>query len=119
MKPLREQLLEEYRAMKDRDVATYTAREYAGYALDHDVTRINPLQLSQLPLSGQAGVWIAKALEEERLHQEQTEEERPETNDHINKTPLRSRVLIHCWCKSEATPASLMVQQLLTIYAEL
>jgi hypothetical protein len=119
VKPLREQLIEEYEAVKQLHTSTYTAREYAGYALAHDVTRINPLQLSQLPLSGQAGVWIAKALEEERLHKEQPEEARPEIDDHLNKTPLRSRLLIHWWCKSEATPASLMLQHLLTVYAEL
>jgi len=119
MKPLREQLLEVYRAVKDRDVTTYTAREYAGYALELDCHRISPLTLTQFPLSGQAGVWIAKALEEERLHREQVEEARPEIDDHLNKTPLRSRLLIHWWCKSEATPASLMLQHLLTVYGEL
>jgi len=86
--------------------------------LTHDVTRINPLTLSQHPLSGQAGVWMAKALEEERRNLEQAEEARPEIDDHLNKTPLRSRLLIHWWCKSEVTPASLMLQYLLTIYAE-
>jgi len=118
VKPLREQLIEEYEAVKHLHTSTYTAREYAGFALVHDITRINPLTLSQHPLSGQAGVWMAKALEEERLHKEQAEEARPEIDDHLNKTPLRSRLLIHWWCKTEATPTSLMLQHLLTVYGE-
>jgi hypothetical protein len=118
MKTLKEQLIEEYEAVKHQDVTTYTARQYAGYALDLGTTRINPLTLTQFPLSGQAAVWMAKALEEERLQKAQPEEARPEIDDHLNKTPLRSRLLIHWWCKSETAPASLILQYLLTVYAE-
>ena len=38
MKPLREQLIEEYEKVSHLHTSTYTAREYAGFALAHDVT---------------------------------------------------------------------------------
>jgi hypothetical protein len=119
MKSLRTQLIEEYEAVKHLDVDAYTPRQYAGYVLHHSIPRINPLTLTQFPLSGQAGVWMAKALEEERLRKAQPEEARPEVNDHLNKTPLRSRLLMH-WCYArESTPRANLLQHLLTVYAEL